>query len=448
MKCRYCGHEIPEGMLYCEKCGEEVCIVPDYNPLDDMLTQQIRGAINGDDSYDDYLDYSAIRNTDPKRGNLAGRNAGRNTGRNTGRTSGRDTGRAYGRDTGRTSRSSGTASGKSTGRSAGRNTGNTSRNQAERDKRRRQIERKKALRRKRRRCVLLILLLIVLVAVGISVALYQTSYTGIVNKGNKALESKEYNAAIEYFEKAAGKDETKADAYTGLSKVYIAQNDLSKAETVFLNVIEKQPKNADVYEACVEFYMDTDQKAEIPLLLEDADDSVTEVLGGYIIEGPEFSLDDAEVFDDVQELSLSAKDGYTIYYTDDETEPTVHSTKYEEPIQIGEDVTTIKAIAVNKKGVPSLPVEKTYTVELPIEDAPAVSPSTGQYDSAMQIEIKVPDGYEAYYTTNGSDPTTASTKYTGPIDMPDGETIFKAILVNGKGRVSGVTTRSYVLETQ
>ena len=45
MKCGYCGHDIPEGKLYCDKCGNEVCIVPDYNPLEDMLTQQIRGQI-------------------------------------------------------------------------------------------------------------------------------------------------------------------------------------------------------------------------------------------------------------------------------------------------------------------------------------------------------------------------------------------------------------------
>jgi len=420
-------------MLYCEKCGEEVRIVPDYNPLDDMLTQQIRGAINGDDSYDDYLDYQAVSNTDPRR-----KSAGRSTGRNTGRTSGRNAGRTYGRNTGNTTRR----------RNTDLQRGNTSRNLSEREKKRRQAERKKALRRKRRRCILLIMLVFLLAAVGIGIAVYQMSYKGIVGKGNKALESKEYNAAIEYFEKASDKDNTKADAYVGLSKVYIAQKNLSRAESVFLDVIKEQPKNSDVYQACVQFYMDTDQKEEIPMLLEDADDSVREVLGGYIIEGPEFSLDDTEVFDDVQELSLSAKDGYTIYYTDDETEPSINSTKYTEPIRIGEDETVIKAIAVNKKGVPSLPVEKTYTVELPIEDAPAVSPSTGQYDSAMQIEIKIPDGYTAYYTMDGNDPTTASKKYSGPIDMPSGETIFKAILVNGKGRVSGVTTRSYVLETE
>ena len=125
------------------------------------------------------------------------------------------------------------------------------------------------------------------------------------------------------------------------------------------------------------------------------------------------------------------------------------STKYtSEGIQISEGETTIKAIAVNKKGVPSAIGKKTYTVEFPVEDAPAVSPSTGQYDEAVQIEVKVPEGYTAYYTTDGTDPTTASTKYTGPIDMPKGETLFKVVLVNGKGRMSGITTRNYMYDNQ
>ena len=83
---------------------------------------------------------------------------------------------------------------------------------------------------------------------------------------------------------------------------------------------------------------------------------------------------------------------------------------------------------------PSLPVTKEYTVEFPVEDAPAVTPSTGQYEQPTQIVIQVPDGYTAYYTMDKSDPSEASTKYTGPIDMPEGNTIFKAVLVNGKGK--------------
>ena len=391
MKCRYCGHEIPDGMLYCEECGKEVRIVPDYNPLDDMLTAQVKGAISGENDYSEDDIYESVRNTTAM---------GRSTGAGRYTSAGRRTG------TGRNGVPGSTAGRSATGR-------------------------KKALRRKRRKRALIILAVLAVAVIAACFAIYQTSYAGIVNKGYKAIDSKEYDKSEQYFQKAIAKNGKKAEAYAGLAKVYTKQDNLDKAESVFLNAIEKQPKNTDIYEACIQFYMDTDQKAEIPLLLEDA---------------PKFSLDDSETFEDVQELSLKAGNGYTIYYTTDETDPTVKSTKYAEPIQIGEGETVVSAIAVNKKGIPSLPVKKTYTVELPIEDAPAVSPSTGQYESATQIEIKVPEGYEAYYTMDKSDPTTASTKYAGPIDMPEGETIFKAILVNAKGRTSGVTTRNYVLE--
>ena len=36
MQCPKCGTDIPEGLLYCEKCGEEIQIVPDYDPLLDV----------------------------------------------------------------------------------------------------------------------------------------------------------------------------------------------------------------------------------------------------------------------------------------------------------------------------------------------------------------------------------------------------------------------------
>ena len=48
MKCTRCGAYIPDGELYCSECGCEVQIVPDYNPLDDVLTKEVQGSI---DSY-------------------------------------------------------------------------------------------------------------------------------------------------------------------------------------------------------------------------------------------------------------------------------------------------------------------------------------------------------------------------------------------------------------
>lgn len=399
MRCTNCGYEIPSGMLYCKRCGEEVRIVPDYNPLDDMLTTQIR--ISMDEKESDYINYSNQRNQ--------------------------------------------ATSSKTRSIKSNTNGNNRIRTPDEREARRRQAEKRRELKRKKRRKLIIIMSIMFAVCIGLLVLLYMTSYTGVVKKGNKALSASEYTVALECFEKAISKKPTQPDAYIGLSNVYLVKGDHSMAEKVYTDAISLYPDKASLYEACIKFYLDTSQALKIPVLLANAENKVRDELEKYIISKPEYSLDTGKIYDDVQQLTLTS-DEDIIYYTLDGTEPSFSSTKYTTPIQLDEGETIVKAFAVNKAGVPSLPESKTYVIELPIEDAPAVSPSTGQYDQNMKIEIKVPEGYTAYYTMDGTTPTTASVKYTGPVDMPENNTLFKAILVNAGGRVSGVTTRNYILE--
>ena len=88
MKCRYCKAEIPEGELYCKKCGREVQIVPDYNPLEEMLTAQIQLDGNEQESeLDQYINQKRRNN------NRTGQSAGRNAGRSASRTTAAMTGR-------------------------------------------------------------------------------------------------------------------------------------------------------------------------------------------------------------------------------------------------------------------------------------------------------------------------------------------------------------------
>lgn len=433
MKCMNCGTEIPEGQLICPGCGQEIQIVPDYNPLDDVLAAHVRGAV-----------------TETLTGVERSRQSSRyNTGKS---TAGKETGRRY--NTGRSGNTRYNTGRSQTGRNGTVRNGQTGRtgrmSPEEREQRRRQAEKKRLRAKKRRIRRMLVLVVVLLLAVVVGMVCYQNSYAGQLRKGYNLLSSNDFDEAASRFQKAISKDKKRSDAYTGLSEVYIAQNDMEKAEQVFLDAISGQGTNEEIYRAAIQFYIDTKQESKVSPLLDDcSSESVLSALREFVSDVPEFSLKEDEVYDDIQALELTGN-GTAIYYTTDKTDPTTSSKKYTEPIKLDEGETEVRAVSVNEKGIPSLVVKKTYTVEFPIEDAPSVTPSTGQYENSQTIEVKVPDNYEAYYTTDGTDPdpeanVESTHKYTGPIDMPEGNTIFSFVLMDQKGRLSDVTKRNYEL---
>ena len=419
MICRFCGNVIPEGMLHCPVCGREVRIVPNYNPLDDVVTDEIKGSVT-DYSWRQGYDATRQINSEDVRRYSQYENLGQT--RSTRAMSSEELMRLR---------------------------SDMDKKAMESQNRRREAMRKKRLQKRRRQRIIIIICVAVALIAGISATVYMNSYSRYISKGNKAVAEGNYTVAEESFNKAMNKNLSKSEAYTGLAEMYMDKGDLAKAESVFLSAVAKQPSNIEIYKAAIAFYEKSRQTSKISELLGDCEyESVLNAFPEYISEKPEFSLAEG-IYEEVQQVSLSA-DEAEIYYTTDGSEPTKKSERYVTPILIqDEGDTCVKAIAVNKKGIPSLVASSEYTISFPIEDAPSVTPSTGQYEKATKITINVPEGYKAYYTTDDTDPTKSDTakEYEGPIDMPEGQTMFSAVLYNDTTeKYTLVTKRNYVLE--
>lgn len=109
-----------------------------------------------------------------------------------------------------------------------------------------------------------------------------------------------------------------------------------------------------------------------------------------------------------------------------------------------------------------------------IVESPTFSKESGFYDSSFKLTITAESGTTIYYTTDGSTPTTSSTKYTGSITIKDRSsesavymfekgttvdesseffpstkfeqgTVIRAIAVDSSGRTSDVTTATYFI---
>jgi hypothetical protein len=146
----------------------------------------------------------------------------------------------------------------------------------------------------------------------------------------------------------------------------------------------------------------------------------------------------------------SATEGATIYYTTDGSTPSATSAVYSGAIAVAGDYTsmTISAIAVKSGMKNSAVAVAAYAITYTTCAAPVISPDGGTYNSDQTISISTTTtGAAIYYTTDGSAPTTSSTKYTGTFPVSgDGTSMsIKAIAVSSGMRNSAVAYSSFAI---
>jgi hypothetical protein len=149
-------------------------------------------------------------------------------------------------------------------------------------------------------------------------------------------------------------------------------------------------------------------------------------------------------YNSVQTITLSdSAPGAILYYTTDGSTPTTSSTRYTGPISVTSSE-TITVIAIAPGYQVSSPISATYQLQVA---TPSFLPGPGTYSSAQQVSITdTTPGANIFFTLNGSQPTTSSTRYAGPVSVTSSETI-NAVAVATGFQPSGTGTATYTLQT-
>jgi hypothetical protein len=147
----------------------------------------------------------------------------------------------------------------------------------------------------------------------------------------------------------------------------------------------------------------------------------------------------------VQSVTITdATAGASIYYTTNGATPTASSTLYTGAITVSSSE-TIQAIAILAGYNNSSVASATYTVTLPGAATPTFSPAAGVYTSWQNVTISdATNGAAIYYTTDGTTPTTSSSKYTAPIPVTATETITAMAVASGYSN-SATAAAAYTL---
>ncbi len=255
--------------------------------------------------------------------------------------------------------------------------------------------------------------------------------------------------AISYIERAVTLDGESIDAKILKAKILYDLGQKEKSAEFLQSVIETHTDSEEAYALLLQIYEESGDTDAIRYLVEhitDADIKRTffEYLPVEVLFTP--VAGNYQEFLTV-ELYTEGTQKCIIYYTTDGTIPTEESEPYKVGIPLTEGTTTIKAVAVNERDIPGDVKSSTYEIEIPVPDVPVISPASGEYQSssAPQIEITVPEGCTAYYSFNEK-PTTESTPYAGPVDMPRGESTFYAVIVNQNGKESYPGSATYVVK--
>lgn len=384
MKCPDCGQEIADEYLYCEKCGMEIRIVPDFEPeIENSITETLSTVAEEiEDRKEKSNSLQFIReeskNSKGKQPDIFSEEPGNNW---------------------------------------------------------------LMIRIASFVCIILIIIFSsIFIYFNYSVA-YQ------VKNARENAQKGKYEEAVKYLDKAISLGDDNAELVLLQANYIYKKGDTDRAATVLCDLIETVPITQEeaekAYTYLIAVYDEQGRYEEInELLMECQDDSIVTMFQNYMAMEPEFSYIGGS-YDSVVPLKLSANTTGKIYYTLDGSTPDENSKIYTAPIFLESGTYKVTAFFVNDYGIKSKVVQNWYEINLTVPDPPQVLLYSGKYEVPTKIEVEPTYQGEIYYTTDGSAPNENSVVYKEPVEMPLGRSNFKFVVISQAGVSSEIVSRSY-----
>lgn len=304
-------------------------------------------------------------------------------------------------------------------------------------------------KKKIRKCTIaaIILSVTVMIAAAALVVWLNYSHNNSVSwqiaKAEENCKEKEYVKAIPYLERALELEEENTDAWLMLAEAYQSAGETENAIDACQKVLELEPDQTKAYEILIDLYNSLKNYEAIQELGRQVEDeSLKQLFTDYLVEAPVFSLNPG-TYHEESNLEISGPAGSTIYYTLDGSPPQ-QGMVYRELLHFGEGLFTLRAVSKNELGLYSDETAGVYKVQFKAPEKPQIFPRGGRFDVPQPITVDVPEGCSAYYTWDGTVPTVNSEKYTGPLNMPEGNNILSLILIDGHNLCSEVLKCNFI----
>ncbi len=280
---------------------------------------------------------------------------------------------------------------------------------------------------------------------------YSVNY--LKRKADSLVSKGQYDKAINYVDKGIKLNGKESGLFITKANILYAKGDVDGALDIIEDYIDNKNVDTDTRSDFYSLYIDIYEKEQDysqinRKLLECSDESIKERFGAYLADVPSFSIPTGS-YEGGTPLEIEYGSGGNVYYTTDGSVPSKdHGTLYSEPIILEKGEYDVKAVYINEYGVTSETAASYYLIDLTAPDAPIVNPESGSYTSPFTISAfsgNVND--RIYYTTDGKDPDEENgILYTEPFKAPVGNTNMCFVAISEDGVASEIVRRSYDFE--